>query len=101
MILNKEKWLTEDKEAFLVFLKTKGNPQKVAWSKNILQTPSPVLAIPTKEMVGICKEIMKGNYKSFLDLRIFDYYETIALYGMILSRMKSFGRIPKLFGCVS
>jgi hypothetical protein len=56
MILNKEKWLTEDKEAFLVFLKTKGNPQKVAWSKNILQTPSPVLAILPKKWSAFAKK---------------------------------------------
>ncbi|HHU24271.1 MAG: DNA alkylation repair protein [Bacilli bacterium] len=97
MILNRTKWLDEDKQAFLDFLKAKGNPHKVAWSQNILQTPSPVLAIATKEQVGICKEIMKGNYQSFLDLQIFDFYETIALFGMILSRMKSLAEFKHYF----
>lgn len=89
MILNKEVWLEKDREEFLSFLRAQGRREKESWSKNILQTPSPVLAIATNDMVNICNEIMKGNYQSFLDLGIFDYYETIALYGMILSRMKS------------
>ena len=47
---------------------------------NILKTPSPVLALTTKDIVEIAGEIMKGNFKSFLDLGIFDYYEAIALW---------------------
>lgn len=89
MVLNKEKWTINDKSEFLEYLQTFARPEKSAWAKNLLKTESPVFAILTDDMVSICKEIMKGNYKSFLDLQIFDYYETIALYGMIISRMKT------------
>lgn len=95
MILNKEMWTQTDKKSFLDFLESKGRPEKTAWSQNILKTTSPVLAIQTDEMVKIANEIMKGNYKSFLDLCIVDYYEAIALYGMIISRMKSFADFMK------
>lgn len=90
MILNKNTWVKEDKDEFLNYLKTLGNPEKTDWSKNILQTASSVLAIPTKEMVRVANEIMKGNFHSFLDLQITDYYETIALYGILISRMKDY-----------
>lgn len=90
MILNKEKWVTEDKDLLIDYLKTLEKPEKTAWSQNILQTASPVLAIPTQDMVRVASEILKGNYLSFLDLGVVEYYETIALYGMILSRMQNF-----------
>ncbi len=89
MNLNKEVWSENDRIEFLSFLKAKERKEKVSWSQNILKTPSPVLALTTKDMIEIAGEIMKGNFKSFLDLGIFDYYEAIALYGMIISRMKS------------
>lgn len=90
MKLNKELWVAEDRGLFLNYMRSISRPEKVTWSKNILKTTSPVLALKTADMVKIAEEIMEGNYKSFLNLDILDYYETIALYGMIISRMKSF-----------
>lgn len=89
MILNKERWVEQDKRKFLDYMKSLERKEKQVWSQNLLKTESPVLALKTETMVQIAREIMKGNYLSFLDLRINEYYETIALYGMILSRMKS------------
>ena len=88
MNLVKEKWLTTDKNELLDYLKSLGNSAKTVWAQNMLKTPSPVLVISTANMVKVAQEIFKGNYLSFLDLKIDDYYETIALYGMILSRIK-------------
>lgn len=87
MILTKEKWVEEDRPLFLEYLKSLGNIQKQDWATNILKTESPVLVISTANMVKIANEIMEGNYQSFLDLKVDNYYETIALYGMILSRI--------------
>lgn len=93
MILTKPIWTIKDKDEFISYLDTKRNESKVAWSKNILNTPSDVLALKTKDMVDIAKEIYKGNYQSFLDLKITNYYETIALYGMLLNRTDEYNTL--------
>ncbi|MDY0209789.1 MAG: DNA alkylation repair protein [Acholeplasma sp.] len=87
MDLKKATWKESDKKAFIHYLESLGDTSKVNWSKNILNTTSDVLAIKTKVMVKVANDILKGNYQSFLELQITDYYETIALYGMILNRM--------------
>ena len=89
MILNKNEWEKEDRSLFLEYLKTFGREEKKEWAKNILQTESPVLAMLTKDIVNVVNEIMKGNYLSYLDLEITDYYETIAIYGSIISKLNS------------
>lgn len=90
MDLTKEKWIENDKEVFLEYLSSFLRNDKVAWTTNILKTPSKVLALLTKDMVTIARQIRKGNYKSFLDLQMTDYYETITLYGMLISRMNTY-----------
>ncbi|MDY0276707.1 MAG: DNA alkylation repair protein [Acholeplasma sp.] len=90
MELNKAIWLEEDRYQFLDFLKSFAQLEKVEWSQRILNSKMDVLAIPTKTLHQIATSISKGNYVSFLDLKIFDYYESVALYGMILCKIKDF-----------
>ena len=88
MELNKLEWKENDRIEFLDYLRTFQNKDKQAWSKRILNTESEVLAIPTKTIYTIAKEIMKGNYTSFLDLKIFDHYEAVVINGSIISKLK-------------
>ena len=90
MELNKLEWKENDRIEFLDYLRTFQNKDKQAWSKRILNTESEVLAIPTKTIYTIAKEIMKGNYTSFLDLKIFDHYEAVVINGSIISKIKDF-----------
>lgn len=90
MELSKELWTLDDVPPFLSYLKQFGQPDKVEWSKRILNAHMDVLAIPTKTIHHIATSISKGNYLSFLDLKIFDCYESVALYGMILCNIKDF-----------
>lgn len=90
MELNKLEWKEINRIEFLDYLKTFQNKDKQAWSKRILNTESEVLAIPTLTIYTIAKEIMKGNYTSFLDLKIFDHYEAVAINGSIISKIKDF-----------
>lgn len=90
MELKKNEWTVTDKLYFLSYLKSFEQKDKEAWSRNILQTKLEVLCIPTKTMYWITDEIFEGNYRSFLDLQIFDNYESIAIYGKLISKMKHF-----------
>lgn len=93
MNLVKEQWQLGDKEEFLSYLDSFRQKDKEAWSRRILNSKLDVLAIPTKTIYGIVKEICKGNYKSFLDLKIFSNYESIAIYGMITSKITDFSEM--------
>lgn len=90
MELIKNQWTTTDIAPFISYLQSFGQPTKVIWAKKILNTPSDVLAIPTKQMAFIAKQIALGNFYSFLDLKMMHYYESIALYGMLLSKIDDF-----------
>lgn len=93
MQLNKTQWKQEDLPVFLTYLEQFRRPEKMAWSKMMLNSQLDVLAIPTKTIVQIAKAILEGNYLSFLDLQLFVSYETIALYGMLLTKITDFSRM--------
>lgn len=90
MELNKSIWTSEDGEAFLAYLESYANPEKQAWSKNILKTNLDVLVVPTKVIIKVANTIFQGNYQSFLELKLFKNYESIAIYGMIVSKIDDF-----------
>lgn len=90
MILNKSIWESKDIKAFQTYLKTFQNKEKEAWSRKILNTKLELLCLQTKTLDMIVQEIFKGNYQSFLDLMIFDNYESIAIYGKLLSNINDF-----------
>lgn len=95
MNLVKKMWQKTDVHPFISYLSSFKRPEKVAWSRSILNTNLEVLALETKTITKIATEIYQGNYQSFLDLKIFVNYESIALYGMILSRIKDYDSFYK------
>lgn len=95
MNLVKEFWTRDDKSEFLEFLKTFKRDEKITWTKNILNTNMEVLAIKSPEINMIVKEIKKGNYLSFLDLHINEYYECVAINGKLISNIKDFQLLKK------
>ncbi len=96
MNLVKEKWRDKDGQEFIEYLETLKNPEKIDWSRNILNTKMPVLAIKTQVVKDIAKEISKGNSRSFLDLELNNYYENSAINGFLISEIKDF-RIMKKY----
>lgn len=58
--------------------------------KKIFKTESLLLGMKTKDIVGVTTQIQRGNYLSFLDLETTNYYETIAMYGMLISKIEPF-----------
>ena len=95
MNLIKDKWSKEDIKPFQEYLKTFQREDKKEWTKNLLKTQMPCLAILSKDQGNIIKEIFKGNYLSFLDLMIWEYYENTSINGGLISRIKDFDLMKK------
>jgi len=95
MNLVKEKWTKEDGKEFIKYLESLKNEDKIDWSKNLLNTNMPVLAIKTPVIKDIVKNISKGNYLSFLDLELSDYYENTAINGFLITRIEDFKIMKK------
>jgi len=90
MNLIKDKWTKKDECEFTKYLETLARPEKVNWTKNILNTNMEVLAIKTPDLVLMAKEIRHGNYFSFLDLDINNYYEDTVINGNLICKIKDF-----------
>ena len=76
MNLIKDKWLIRDKGDYYSYLNSLSKKDKIEWTRNIVNTNMEVLAIPVPVLKSIGKEIMKGDYVSFLDLKLLDNYES-------------------------
>lgn len=90
MTLNLPYWTEAERNPFLTHLKSLEQPQTIDWARKILNTKLPLLAMSTKTMDSLVKEIHKGNFLSFLDLQIDDYYESIAIQGKLITKIKDF-----------
>lgn len=95
MNLNKILWTEDNINDFQIYLKTLGNKEKEAWTKKIINTNLPVLAIKSKSVKEVVKEISKGNYLSFLDLMVWQYYENTIINGSLISKIKDFKTLKK------
>lgn len=90
MELTKEKWSKSDIKDFQNFLISKSKPEKIEWTKKIINTEMPVLAIPTPDIKAIVKEIHKGNFMDFLKLEIWEYFENTSIYGNLICLINDF-----------
>ena len=90
MNLIKDNWNNSDGSLFQTYLKSLARPEKVEWTRKILNTKMPLLAIMSPEIKKISKEISKGNFMSFLDLWLWEYYENTAILGTLISKIKDF-----------
>jgi len=90
MELVKNEWSKDEGREFIKYLETFKREEKVMWTKNLLNTKMNVLAIKSHEINLIVKEIKKGNYLSFLDLNLNDYYENTAINGNLISKIRDF-----------
>lgn len=95
MNLIKENWNKEDVKEFQEHLRKMENPNKREWATNLLKTKLPVLCLKTQTIKDTVNEICKGNYLSFLDYMLWDYYENTAINGFIISKIKDFDLMKK------
>lgn len=90
MDLKKQIWTKADGEEFQKFLISYGRPEKIEWTKRIINTKMPVLAVLSPNIKNIVKEIAKGNIISFLDLWLWDYFENTTVIGGLIMKIKDF-----------
>ena len=90
MNLIKDNWNEKDKQEFINYLESIKKEDKIIWTKNSLNTNMNVLAIKSEILKSIIKEISKGNYISFLDLNINDYYENTIINAGLICKIKDF-----------
>ena len=95
MNLVKEKWTKQDGKEFNKYLETLKNEDRIEWTTNLLRTNLKVLAIKAPVIKSIVKEIKKGNYLSFLDLNLHDYYDDTAISCGLISSIKDFDVMVK------
>lgn len=95
MNLINDKWTRQDIEEFNNYLYSIRNEDKMVWSRNILQTNMNVLALKTKDVKDISKEISKGNYISFLDYMPWNYFENTSINGFLITNIKDFDIMKK------
>lgn len=90
MTLNRTDWQASDKPLFLAYLEQYRQPSKMDWARSILNSKMDVLAMKTKTMDEIVKQIRQGNVTAYLDLKIFDHYEAVAIYGKLVCSLEDF-----------
>lgn len=95
MELIKEKWTKENGKDFINYLESIKREEKIEWTQRIINTKMPVLAIKTPDLNKIAKEIKKGNYISFLELNLNNYYENTVINGNIICSIKDFDIMRK------
>lgn len=90
MNLNKEKWLKKDIVEYETYLKSLERIDKKEWTRNIVCTNLDVLAIRSIDLKKIASQIYKGNYESFLNYNLSNYYEEVIINGYIINKIKDY-----------
>lgn len=95
MELIKNDWSAKDGDEFLQYLITLKNENRVDFCERIINSKLPNLAIPQAKIKAISKEILCGNYLSFLDLKLCTYYDCTAINAQIISKIKDLKTFEK------
>lgn len=102
MNLIKNIWTKTDIDEFSLYLKSfsKGK-EKGCWEKRILNTSLPCIAVPAPEIKRIAKDILKGNYCSFLDYMPWQNASEVAVCGNIICKIPDFAVMKKYLNIYS
>ena len=95
MELIKINWTKEDGIEFIKYLESLKREEKIEWTKKIVNTNMKVLAIKSPELNSIIRKIKKGNFLSFLDLNLNNYYENTIINGNLISAIIDFEVMKK------
>lgn len=97
MDLIKENWTVADGSAFVEYLKTLSDPDKIPFARKVINSSKEMLGIMTPTLRNIAKEIAKGNFINFLDLSLNDYYENSIINGILICKIKNVDELlPRL-----
>lgn len=89
--LIKNIWTETDIDNLEKYLQTlsKGT-DKAKWEQKIVNTNLPCLAIDSKQVESIAKEIAKGNFISYIDLFPFNNHTETVILGSLICKIKDF-----------
>lgn len=90
MQLNKNYWEDKDFKLFQNYIVTLKNDAKIEFQKKIIKTNYKVLGILSPKIKEIARNIAKGNYYSFLDKNLCDYYENFAINLELINYISNF-----------
>lgn len=88
--LIKNEWNLINIEEYYMLLESLKIPEKVVWTRNIVNTKKECLAIPSKTLKEISKAIFRGNYISFLDIMPNKNHESLIIDAYVISKIKDF-----------
>lgn len=91
MQLIKEIWKQEDLISFREYLYSfsKGK-EKSKWEKKIVNTSLKCIAVPSKEINNIVKQIYKGNFNSFINLWPWENHSEVLIIGNLICKIDEF-----------
>lgn len=95
MELIKANWTSQDIKELEKYLEELSRPNKIKWTRNIIQTNLPLLAIESKNLIAIAKKIRKGNYIEFLHKNTYSTYEITIISGYVLNEEKNFNTLKE------
>lgn len=93
MSLIKDNWTTHDVKDFLKYLYSfSRGEEKSMWEKRIVNTNLKCIAVNSKDVNSIIKQIKKGNYVSFIDtfLPCWDNLTLVHIMGKLICEIKEF-----------
>lgn len=87
MDLVKDTWNKKDVESLDKFLYDNRLENKIDFTKNVVNTNMDVLGIPIPKLREIAKDVMKGNYISYLDNLSNKYYESTIISALCVNKI--------------
>lgn len=87
MNLIKENWKNNDIKEFNKYLESIKREDKISFAKKTINTNMELLGIPTPDLRKIAKEIIKGNYISYLNQSNNKYYENTIINALLINNI--------------
>ena len=85
MKFNEISWNNKDRIKYVEYLKSLSDLEYKKFNEGIVNTKLNVIGIRMPILRSIAREISKGNINEYLKVIDKDYYETVMIYGLVLS----------------
>lgn len=89
-MFKRDSWSISDIKELEDYLYSIRNDEKIEWTRNIINTKLPVLAIKLGVLKGIAKEMKKGEFLTFLDIMPVSSFEILIICGFLINEIKDF-----------
>jgi len=90
MDFKQEKWTVQKVKELNKYIEGIKQEDKIDFTKKTVNTNMDVLGIPIPILRKISKEIFKGNYQNYLDLKNNKYYENTIINACLTNEIKDF-----------